>query len=147
MKIYNKKVSWLLVILWMGVIFFFSAMPDTDSSQSSLAAVNIVLGILSALQITADIGLLHLMIRKIAHGTEYFILCTLCINAFRSSGFSLQLSLLYGFFLSIGYAATDEFHQLFVPGRTGTLTDVLIDSIGGGIGTLIYWTITKTRRK
>ena len=35
------------------------------------------------------------------------------------------------------YAATDEFHQLFVPGRAGLFTDVLIDATGAAIGLLL----------
>ena len=39
--------------------------------------------------------------------------------------------------IAAGYAATDEFHQLFVPGRSGQVSDVILDSAGAAIGVLI----------
>ena len=41
--------------------------------------------------------------------------------------------------MTVCYAATDEFHQLFVPGRAGMVTDVLIDSIGVTVMTWFIW--------
>ena len=46
----------------------------------------------------------------------------------------------------IGYACTDEFHQLFVPGRSGQITDVMIDTLGGSIGVLIISVITLIKK-
>ena len=45
------------------------------------------------------------------------------------------------------YAATDEFHQLFVPGRSGQMTDVMIDSVGCLIGCLVTCLILHLVRK
>lgn len=138
LKIDKAKIGWILVVVWMAVIFIFSAMPDTQSSQSSLSVLKIVVRILSLLNIHIDTDFLHFLVRKTAHGTEYFILTLLCIRAFRNTGLSIVKSIIYGFVLSVGYAATDEFHQLFVPGRGGKVTDVGIDSIGGCVGLLVY---------
>jgi len=100
---------WAPVIIWMGVIFFFSGLPDLNS------------------------GLKYdFFLRKMAHITEYFILTFLFYRAFKGS-FAIN-NLLYFFaypaFLSVIYAISDEFHQSFVPGRTCCIRDVLIDTIG-----------------
>ena len=45
------------------------------------------------------------------------------------------------------YAATDEFHQLFVAGRSGQIKDVLIDTIGACIGLLVLYFMFKIWQK
>ena len=83
-------------------------------------------------------------VRKCAHMSEYAILTLL--------GF-LTFSFLHGrrFLIPIGvtflYACTDEFHQLFVPGRAGRFTDVLIDTTGGIIMLLFIALVTHVARK
>ena len=49
------------------------------------------------------------------------------------------------FVLTFGYACTDEFHQLFVPGRAGRFTDVLIDSSGALVLSLIVVLVMHSR--
>jgi VanZ family protein len=53
-----------------------------------------------------------------------------------SFDFSGRKLYLYALIITIGYAATDEFHQMFVPGRAGSPLDVAIDSIGAGFGVM-----------
>jgi VanZ family protein len=45
------------------------------------------------------------------------------------------------------YAASDEFHQLFVPTRTAHVTDVFIDTAGGAAGLLAFWLIGRWRKR
>src|SRR5207247_2565601 len=75
--------------------------------------------------------LAHLLIRKLAHLTEYAVLSYLWFTALNQGrkGWSLKRAVL-SLTLSIIYAATDEYHQAFTPSRTSSLTDVGIDSIG-----------------
>jgi len=69
--------------------------------------------------------------RKTCHVTEYAILALLFMRALRSGQKRISLgSLLLALFCATLYACTDEFHQRFVPGRTASLEDVLIDSVG-----------------
>jgi VanZ family protein len=104
--------AWLPVILWMGVIFFFSSLPQQHASQ---------------------IYLLDFSIKKIAHLSEYGILYALF---YRATGNKLILSLI----LTIIYASTDEFHQMFVPGRTARVYDILgFDLVGASIAAFIIW--------
>ena len=74
-------------------------------------------------------------IRKIAHITEYLILGFLTFNLLKQYSVT---NIYYAIGLSILYSCTDEFHQLFISGRSGSIRDVLIDSIGILIGTYLY---------
>jgi len=107
----RQWVRWALVVVWMGVIFWFSAQP-------SYALPNF--------------GAPDTLIKKTAHVTEYAILSWLIQNARGERRTWWQ-----AWVTAVLYAATDEFHQLFVPGRASRVTDVMIDSVGAAIGTAI----------
>ena len=83
----------------------------------------------------------HFLIRKAGHLTEYAILALLAARAFRNS--SHQFLQLHWFTLSLLlamlYALGDEFHQSFVPSRTASIHDSLIDSVGALIALSIIW--------
>jgi len=81
----------------------------------------------------ATLRVLHIIVRKAGHLTEYAILALLAARAFRTSSRELLRS---GWFwaslvLVIVYSLTDEFHQSFVPSRTASIYDSMIDSLGG----------------
>lgn len=148
-----NKIAGFLMLCWMVVIFMFSAEPDTESSELS---GNVSYRIVSVVNtITAShwdenemldrTELIDYPVRKCAHMSEYAILTLL--------GF-VTFSFLHGrriFLIPIGvtflYACTDEFHQLFVPGRAGRFTDVLIDTTGGIIMLLFIAIVTHVARK
>ena len=81
------------------------------------------------------IGRLHFLIRKSGHLSEYAVLALLVLRAARLSlqplvtGWSWRATAA-ALAISASYAATDEFHQSFVPGRTASLADVGIDTAG-----------------
>ena len=91
-------------------------------------------------------GLVHFLMRKGAHLTEYAILGWLIFRVIR--GISTQpvmISFLIAVSICFAYACLDEFHQSFVPSRTASFRDVTYDSVGGTIGCLMYlvrWTRT-----
>lgn len=74
---------------------------------------------------------IHFLVRKAAHLTVYAALSALWFRAYRGarSGWQANWALL-GLLVSMLIAIADEFHQSFVPSRTGTPWDVLLDSIG-----------------
>ena len=88
-----------------------------------------------------SLAVFHLLVRKTGHLTEYAILATLAARAFRGSSHDLLrrhwfwVSLL----LAMVYALTDEWHQSFVPSRTASIYDSLIDSVGALIALTIIW--------
>lgn len=121
-------ISWSLVIICMGVIFYFSA-QDGDESQALSDSIKIIFGIPVRVSV----------LRKIAHFIEFAGLAMLVFNAFRQTYGNCCPYL--SFFVTAAYAATDELHQLFVPGRAGMLTDVFIDSLGAAAAIMILMLI------
>jgi VanZ family protein len=107
---------WLPVVVWAGVIFAFSSVPDLGTG----------------------LGGWDLVLRKIAHAGEYAILCALLLRATGRTGLAFALGTLY--------AVTDELHQAFVPGRAGAPLDVAIDAVGVAFGILLWQRAFRPRR-
>ncbi|HTG86063.1 MAG TPA: VanZ family protein, partial [Pyrinomonadaceae bacterium] len=84
---------------------------------------------------------IHVFTRKIAHLTEYAILALLAARAFRgSSRVGLRARwLLASLVLIVVYALVDEYHQSFVPSRSASINDSLIDMIGGFAALFLVW--------
>lgn len=140
-----------LLIGWMGVIFLFSEQPGDESGDLSghlSYEVSSVLHHVFHRDCTEeDIMLLAEKIdyplRKAAHMTEYGILAV--IGFFATISWPLRGKKQYWFPLTAAflYAITDEIHQLYVPGRVGCATDVLIDTSGAAIALFIVWLLRK----
>ncbi len=152
-------ISYILVILWMIVIFMFSNVDSYHSNSTSKGAINKVVdkvdegavnvGIkdkpLNTLEKQNIVNEINLPVRKIIHFTEYLILCLLWINALRVS--NIKYKYIISILICIIYAFTDEYHQTFINGRTGQLLDVLIDSSGVIVGSIIYYIGSKIFKK
>ena len=95
-----------------------------SSSQSNFFA-NIILQF-----INIDKETLTFLIRKLAHMSEYAILALFTYYALIKIAFNKRIIFQITFLISFLYACSDEFHQLFISGRSGQFTDVLIDSTG-----------------
>lgn len=136
----NKWLSWGFVVVWMGVIFYFSAQQGSESGALSGSIVGSLIKLGQALfpSISLDTDTVHFIIRKGAHFTVYFILGLLVANAL-STSFEMGRK---HFFLTIGicclYAISDEVHQAFVPSRGPSVWDVLLDTTGSTVATGIY---------
>lgn len=157
----NKKLwltgSVVLVLMWMGVIFAFSAQPDTESSQvSGRVTYRIIRGWdqtfrleMSPQEMEATAQQIETPVRKAAHMSEYAILAVLALQVLMvyfgwERGLEKMRRLcMWAFIAAALYAATDEFHQLFIPGRAGRITDVLIDSTGAAIGLFLMGSVLK----
>ncbi len=148
-----RVVLWLLVLLWMAVIFYFY-MEDADESSSTSAAVIRWLlerldGDFSALSPTeqaAKIEAWSFAVRKLAHFLIFAVLGFLSAAAC-----AVDLGPKKAFFaaLLIGtvYAAGDEIHQAFVPGRACQLRDVLIDASGVLLGAGFFTLLRRIRAR
>ncbi len=81
----------------------------------------------------ASLALAHLFVRKAAHFAEYAVLALLAARAFRTSSLDALARRwwLAAFALVAAVALADEYHQSFVPTRTGTVYDCLLDMAGG----------------
>ena len=134
---------WMLVVVWMGVIFFFSSKTSGSSDQQSYSVIEIINQVFSnvGLKIQLAAENWNFVIRKLAHMSEYAVLSALLYMAFLSSVLSKKKVTVYSLLVCIIYAVTDEIHQIFIDGRTGKISDVGVDVIGGLIGVTIMFLI------
>ncbi len=149
----NKSVVWFIItVVWMTVIFCFSAQPADVSADTSLR-VGMTIGKMSVPDFSKlpkeeqmDYAKkIEFPVRKMAHATEYAILGCLLTNLCLT--FPMRKAYMWGWLMGSAYAATDEFHQLFVSGRSGQITDVMIDSVGCLTGCLVTCLILHLVRK
>lgn len=128
-RIQTKKViKWLLLILWLGFIFYMSSESGGTSSNTSGRVLNIVESVLPFVK--DNVKFFTMLIRKSAHILEYFILGILIFEVIKEYRLSNKEILLFSLLLSLLCATMDEIHQLFVVDRVGRIMDVAIDSIG-----------------
>jgi VanZ family protein len=139
-KNHNIGLAWILVVLWMGVIFNLSAQPANHSNKLSKGITEKIVETVekAAPNVDLDLGKLNHIVRKNAHFFIYLVLAVLVARALRKSGVQGLRSFWIAWAICIFYASTDEFHQLFVPGRGAQIRDVLIDSTGALLGIGIF---------
>ena len=119
------------LVLWMTIIFFAST--GKFSAPNTILAIQPFLRWLFPHISDERIAFFHFLLRKAGHFTEYAILGLLAVRAFIVSG-NPRLRrhwLLAAFVLVAVYALSDEYHQSFVPSRTASIYDSLIDIAGG----------------
>ena len=126
-------ISILLVLAWMLVIYTFSNMPSSESNSKSKIIIS---------KIIKDDNLVEKLnkpFRKCTHASVYFVLSIIIMCA------TIQIKdkklLVFNFtaiLICFLFACTDEFHQLFVDGRTGQFIDVIIDTCGAILGCSIF---------
>jgi VanZ family protein len=106
---------WLPVLLWAGLIFAFSSVPNLSSG----------------------LGGWDLLLRKIAHAAEFAVLGALLQRALTR----VELALALG----VAFAISDEIHQSFVAGRRGSALDVALDAVGVLAGVLLWQRVQTRR--
>ena len=139
----KKIISFIVLILWMIAIFSFSSADANKSTSTSDKVITTMIEIKDKITNNETpnnekeiiVKNSSFYIRKIAHITEYLILGFLTFNLLKQYSVT---NIYYAIGLSILYSCTDEFHQLFISGRSGSIRDILIDSIGILIGTYLY---------
>ncbi|MDQ3876200.1 MAG: VanZ family protein [Actinomycetota bacterium] len=109
--------AWLPVVVWAGVIFVLSSIPNLSSG----------------------LGTWDLVLRKAAHSTEYAILGLLLLRALGRE--------VPAFLLAVAYAVSDEVHQHFVSGRNASPADVAVDAAGVALGLVLYRTLRVPARR
>lgn len=133
-KIY-VAVSWILVVACMVIIFCLSAQTAEESSELS---GSFILALLKWLGLELE----QEVIRTIAHCLEFMGLSLLVFNATYAT-WKTKLTPIIAFAGTVLYAITDEFHQIFVPGRAFQITDIFVDSTGAFIGVTASFIILK----
>lgn len=119
---------WILTVLCMAAIFYFSSQPAIQSSGQSSAVTLLLQRLLHTEAITNH------MVRKTAHFIEFAGLGFLTTYSAYVSFNKMYL----GVVIASLYAATDEIHQIFVDGRSCQLTDWMLDTVGIITGALIF---------
>ena len=114
MVIFFKKIfkHWLPVFLWAILIFYLSNQPDLKSGLE-----------------------FDFYLRKAAHVSVYFVLTYLLFRSFKAHNLTYKKAMAFSAVIAFLYAASDEWHQSFVFGREGKISDVTID----GFGVLFYF--------
>ncbi len=133
----NFLKHWLPVLIWLGVIFLGST--DMLSAEHTSRFLVPFLRWIDPQISFATLNAIQLGIRKLGHLTEYAILAMLLWRALRSgTRWQMKMSILFlvAALASAIFAASDEFHQSFVPSRTASPNDVMIDICGALIGLL-----------
>jgi VanZ family protein len=129
---------WLPAAAW--AVLIFSASTGTFKSDNTSRFILPFLRWLLPHAQLATLELLHLFIRKSAHFAEYFIFSVLVFRAVRGPqrGWELRWALLAVAIVAV-YSASDEFHQWFVPGRTASPWDSLLDTFGAVVAQIAVW--------
>ena len=145
-----KKTSKLtkliaITLIWIVVIFSFSLQNGDESGKLSGGIVAWLVEVVFP-EDFAHVELVHFLVRKAAHFTEYFILGVLISLTVREAKWSRPL--LKAWALGTCVACCDETIQLFSDGRAGQVTDVMLDSSGvlTGCVILVLWLLFWNRK-
>lgn len=141
----KKIIKTLLLIAWLILIFYFSAQNGTISSNTSGRLLKIIANFLKVSDVDNFVSTFSFLIRKTAHFSEYFILFIISYNCFKEYSNFKKIALI-SFIFCVLCASFDEFHQLFVDGRSGQVKDVLIDSSGAFCAFLIWHLIKRWKK-
>lgn len=115
----RKIIYWIPVLCWCFLIFYLSGIPNLKT----------------------EFGFWDFILRKCAHMAEYAILFLLSRRAFGESltAHRARTQTIAAFLFTVLYAASDEFHQSFVPTRGPSVVDVGIDTVGAGLGLALLY--------
>lgn len=142
-----KKIKWTVItVLFVLFMYSQSMLPATVSSGESTYALGVVGNFFSSIGLKF-IALTEHIIRKSAHFIEYTIFGVLLINTIRIHGFIGLTKWLLVMVLGIAVPFIDETIQLFVPGRSGQITDVWLDMSGVLAGICIVTVFLMIRRR
>ncbi|HYX70664.1 MAG TPA: VanZ family protein [Terriglobales bacterium] len=137
---------WLPAILWLSLIA--STSSDLFSAQHTGRILDLLLSALSIHMTWQHVYLLHFLIRKSAHFTEYLVMSYLWYRAGQSGRQEWRLSsVLLALGVCLLLASLDEWHQSFLPSRTGAFRDVVLD-FSGALATqvVIAWRARRAAR-
>lgn len=144
----SQLIFWRIsALVWAGLIFYLSTAAFGDGTSQglltrALAFVHLTLS-------PAAFDTVHNVCRKFAHLTEYGVFCLLLHRSLPTPGVlgGERQKVLWCVLVAAAYSLTDEFHQLFVPGRHGSFADCAIDSTGAALAMLLMLGYRSYRKK
>lgn len=149
----KKLILWILVISCMGTIFFFSSQEASESRKVSSGLIKSFVRVLyfnnklNENQIDTIAENLTFIVRKGAHFSIYAVLCILLALLLKEYSIFGKWRFILSVLICFLYACSDEIHQVFIPGRSGEIRDVIIDTCGAITGFLILLCFTALKNK
>lgn len=145
----KKILSIILVLVWMGLIFYFSNANGTTSGGTSRRVIVTIVETFTDMrepnpEIDKIVERYQLVVRKGAHFFLYFVLAFLVMNSLYIFGINKKTLLISGI-ICILYSLSDELHQFFVDGRSGNVIDVMWDSSASLISSYLYYRLILIR--
>lgn len=137
---------WSPAILWLGITVWLSS--GTFSFDNTSTVIEPILRYFLPTISGAEVRLIHGLIRKLAHGIEYFVLGLLLFRALRGTIGDAKpvLLVLYSLIALSLFAGADEYRQSFDDTRTSSMIDVGIDMLGGFLGLCVIFFWYRSRR-
>lgn len=130
--------SWWPAILWACLIFTFST--DSFSSANTASVFYPILHALIPHLTTDQFAVIHHLIRKSAHFTEYFIFYLVLFRGIRGAHPGWRWTWAWtAWLIAAAYSALDEIHQSFVASRTASAWDSLLDSTGALVALAVVY--------
>ena len=152
-------ISAILLLLCMGFIYYNSYQNGYDSNTISNGVLDMVksnelvnnkVTNKIALKIKKSLGISsskEILIRKMAHMLEFCLLAILVAIVLFNFGLRGKGAIIYILFFTLFYAVLDEYHQMFIKGRTSSVRDVLIDFSGSIIGVVVFYLVYYLKNK
>jgi VanZ family protein len=136
-------VRWSITVTWAVMIFTLSTATFAGSFSAMLLTETLRLLHLSVSP--SAFATLHFLFRKLAHCTEYAIFALFLYHCFLNSNRTKwhARTAVFSVLVASMYSLTDEFHQIFIPGRTPSLIDCGIDTTGAALGILVVYLYTR----
>jgi VanZ family protein len=133
------------LVLWLG--FIFLASTDLLSATHTGSTLRAVLMWLFPGISASTVNTVHFLVRKAGHFSEYGVLALLAARAFYLTPSTIlnRHWFLCSLCLVAGYALTDEYHQSFVPTRTASIYDSMIDTAGGVTVLIVLYLVGRMR--
>ncbi len=137
----TKRIILIILLLALGILIFsFSNENGKASNKTSDKVVNSVINVYENIKDTEIskerrveiVDKTRVLVRKLAHFSLYFILGMLIYILLTT--FNLNHPIILAILFALFYASTDEFHQLFIEGRTSSVLDIFLDTFGSLIG-------------
>jgi VanZ family protein len=140
---------WLPVLIWLCVIFVGST--DVLSAEQTSRFLEPFLRWLKPDISSETFAQIHFFVRKLGHTSEYALLAIFLWRALRrGANLRVKMSILVVvvWFVCAIFAATDEFHQSFIPSRTASPSDVMVDICGAlvGLGICVMFALRASRK-
>lgn len=139
----------LLLFCTFVVIFNFSSEDSEKSGSTSQKVTEEITKNIKSIQKLDDVkkakvlDKIESVIRKIAHFSIYSLVGVLLMALLSTYNISDKNKIIFTIVLGTIYASSDEFHQSFIPGRSGEVKDVMLDTLGVAVGGLIVLAIIK----